>query len=93
MNRASTPPYFCPGPALALSQPLATLLLSLAEIFAVPLDLEASNEETCRILRLARVGGGSRPDPPDPVGPGPRPSRPALPTGWDGEQSAASQAI
>ena len=39
--------------ALSLGQPLPTLPLWLAEDLAVPLDLEASDEETCRILRLA----------------------------------------
>ena len=38
---------------LALGQPLPTLPLWLADDFAVPLELEASYEETCRILRLA----------------------------------------
>jgi hypothetical protein len=38
---------------LALGQPLPTLPLWLADDFAVPLDLEATYEETCRILRLA----------------------------------------
>ena len=37
---------------LALGQPLPTLPLWLADDFAVPLELEASYEETCRILRL-----------------------------------------
>lgn len=39
--------------ALALGQPLPTLPLWLADSFAVPLELEASYEETCRILRIA----------------------------------------
>ena len=39
--------------ALALGQPLPTLPLWLADDFAVPLELEESYEETCRILRLA----------------------------------------
>ena len=39
--------------ALALGQPLPTLPLWPADDFAVPLELEASYEETCRILRLA----------------------------------------
>jgi hypothetical protein len=39
--------------ALAIGQPLTTLPLWLAEDFAVPLELEASYEETCHILRLA----------------------------------------
>lgn len=39
--------------ALALGQPLPTLPLWLADNFAVPLELEASYEETCRILRIA----------------------------------------
>jgi hypothetical protein len=38
--------------ALAVGQPLPTLPLWLAESFAVPLELEASYEETCRILRI-----------------------------------------
>jgi hypothetical protein len=38
---------------LALGQPLPTLPLWLADNFAVPLELEASYEETCRIFRLA----------------------------------------
>jgi hypothetical protein len=37
---------------LAPGQPLPTLPLWLAENFAVPLDLENSYEETCRILRI-----------------------------------------
>ena len=37
---------------LELAQPLPTLPLWLADNLAVPLDLEASYEETCRILRL-----------------------------------------
>lgn len=39
--------------ALAVGQPLPTLPLWLADNFAVPLELEASYEETCRILRIA----------------------------------------
>jgi hypothetical protein len=38
---------------LALGQPLPTLPLWLADDFAVPLELEPSYEETCRIFRLA----------------------------------------
>jgi len=38
---------------LTLGQPLPTLPLWLAENFAVPLELEASYEETCRVLRIA----------------------------------------
>jgi hypothetical protein len=38
---------------LALGQPLPTLPLWLSDTFAVPLELDASYEETCRILRLA----------------------------------------
>jgi hypothetical protein len=38
--------------ALALGQPLPTLPLWLADNFAVPLELEASYEETCRVLRI-----------------------------------------
>ncbi len=37
---------------LGLGQPLPTLPLWLAENLAVPLDLERSYEETCRILRI-----------------------------------------
>ena len=37
---------------LTLGQPLPTLPLWLAEDLAVPLDLETSYEETCRILRI-----------------------------------------
>jgi hypothetical protein len=36
----------------AVGQPLPTLPLWLAESLAVPLELEASYEETCRILRI-----------------------------------------
>jgi Protein of unknown function (DUF4058) len=38
---------------LVLGQPLPTLPLWLAENYAVPLELEPSYEETCRILRIA----------------------------------------
>jgi hypothetical protein len=37
---------------LTLGQPLPTLPLWLADNLAVPLELEASYEETCRILRI-----------------------------------------
>ena len=37
---------------LAVGQPLGTLPLWLADNLAVPLELEASYEETCRILRI-----------------------------------------
>jgi len=37
---------------LALGQPLPTLPLWLADNLAMPLDLEPSYEETCRVLRL-----------------------------------------
>jgi hypothetical protein len=37
---------------LALGTPLPTLPLWLAENFAVPLELELSYEETCRVLRI-----------------------------------------
>jgi hypothetical protein len=37
---------------LAIGQPLPTLPLWLADNLAVPLELEASYEETCRILRI-----------------------------------------
>jgi hypothetical protein len=38
--------------ALTIGQPLPTLPLWLADNLAVPLELEASYEETCRILRI-----------------------------------------
>lgn len=38
---------------LSLGQPLPTLPLWLAENLAVPLELDVSYEETCRVLRLA----------------------------------------
>jgi hypothetical protein len=38
--------------ALALGQPLPTLPLWLSEDLAVPLELDATYEETCRILRI-----------------------------------------
>jgi hypothetical protein len=38
---------------LTLGQPLPTLPLWLAENFHVPLELEASYQETCRVLRIA----------------------------------------
>jgi hypothetical protein len=38
---------------LVIGQPLPTLPLWLADNLAVPLELEASYEETCRILRIA----------------------------------------
>ena len=37
---------------LSVGQPLPTLPLWLADDLAVPLDLEASYEETCRVLRI-----------------------------------------
>lgn len=37
---------------LTLGQPLPTLPLWLADDLAIPLELEASYEETCRVLRL-----------------------------------------
>jgi hypothetical protein len=37
---------------LSIGRPLPTLPLWLADDLAVPLDLEASYEETCRVLRL-----------------------------------------
>jgi hypothetical protein len=37
---------------LAIGQPLPTLPLWLADDRSVPLELEASYEETCRILRI-----------------------------------------
>jgi hypothetical protein len=39
--------------ALTLGQPLPMLPLWLAENLAVPLELEATYEETCRVLRIA----------------------------------------
>src|SRR5262249_50215102 len=38
--------------SLAVGQPLPTLPLWLADDLAVPLDLESTYEETCRILRI-----------------------------------------
>jgi hypothetical protein len=38
---------------VAVGQPLPTMPLWLADSFAVPLELETSYEETCRILRIA----------------------------------------
>ena len=38
---------------LSIGRPLPTLPLWLADDLAVPLDLEASYEQTCRILRLS----------------------------------------
>lgn len=38
---------------LAMGQPLPTLPLWLADNLAVPLELEATYEETCRVLRIA----------------------------------------
>lgn len=38
---------------LAMKQPLPTLPLWLADELAVPLELEATYEETCRVLRIA----------------------------------------
>ena len=38
---------------LQLGQPLPTLPLWLADNFSVPLDLEESYEETCKVLRIA----------------------------------------
>jgi hypothetical protein len=38
--------------ALVVGQPLPTLPLWLADDLAVPLELEASYEETCRVLRI-----------------------------------------
>ena len=37
---------------LSIGRPLPTLPLWLADDLAVPLDLEASYEDTCRVLRL-----------------------------------------
>jgi hypothetical protein len=44
-----------PAP-LALGQPLPTLPLWIASDFSVPLDLEASYQETCTDLRIRQVG-------------------------------------
>jgi hypothetical protein len=41
--------------SLAIGQPLPTLPLWLAENFAVPLELEPSYEETCRVLRIPQI--------------------------------------
>jgi hypothetical protein len=38
---------------LRLGKPLPTLPLWLAENFMIPLDLDASYEDTCRVLRIA----------------------------------------
>jgi hypothetical protein len=38
---------------LTIGQPLPTMPLWLSEDLAVPLELEASYEETCRVLRIA----------------------------------------
>jgi hypothetical protein len=38
--------------ALAIGQPLPTLPLWLADNLSVPLELEATYEETCRVLRI-----------------------------------------
>ena len=40
------------APTLTLGQALPTLPLWLADNFAVPLELEESYEETCRVLRI-----------------------------------------
>jgi hypothetical protein len=40
---------------LEIGQPLPTLTLWLAENYAVPLELEPSYEETCRILRIPSI--------------------------------------
>ena len=39
--------------ALTLGQPLPTMPLWLADNLAVPLELEESYEEPCRVLRIA----------------------------------------
>ena len=41
------------GHTLTVGKPLPTVPLWLADDFSVPLDLEASYEETCRRLRIA----------------------------------------
>jgi hypothetical protein len=38
---------------LAVGQPMPTLPLWLTEDLAIPLELEAGYEETCRVLRIA----------------------------------------
>ena len=38
---------------LAIGQPLPTLPLWLSDNLAIPLELDASYEETCRILRIS----------------------------------------
>jgi len=40
-------------PSLTIGQSLPTLPLWLSEDFSVPLNLEESYEETCRIFRIA----------------------------------------
>lgn len=50
---ASSSQYETWAHRLELGQPLPTLPLWLADAMAVPLDLEASYEETCRSLNLA----------------------------------------
>lgn len=49
-RRTKVDTWFCP---LAIGQPLASLPIWLSETLSVSLDLEASYEETCRILRIA----------------------------------------
>jgi hypothetical protein len=39
---------------LAVGQPLPSLPVWLSETQTVTLDLEASNEETCRVLRISK---------------------------------------
>jgi hypothetical protein len=41
------------GNVLTVGQPLPTVPLWLADDFAVPLELESSYEETCRLLRIS----------------------------------------
>lgn len=38
--------------ALQLGEPLPTLPLWLADDFSIPIELEASYEETCKVLRI-----------------------------------------
>jgi hypothetical protein len=56
-RRVGTPPRDFPRletwvHRLTIGQPLPTLPLWLSETLAVPLELEASYEETCRVLRI-----------------------------------------
>ena len=65
------------GRPLAVGDPLPTLPLWLAEDLAVPLDLEASYEQTCRDLQIARASrAAARHGSPRAAGLGRRPNRP-----------------